>query len=100
MDGFLPRNPIDRCHEVNQLVVDKFFAINNLRTACSSEPRIVHALGLSRGSVRRRELNGTTAPTASDEQAPTGLQDSNSSTAPTGSGDEQPFAEAIGARNG
>jgi len=83
----------------NQLAMDKSFAINNLRAAGYSERRIAQTLGVSRGAVRRHlqrpEPNGTTAPTAPVEQAPTGSQDSNSTTAPTGSGDERPAAETV-----
>ena len=85
----------------NQLAMNKSLAINNLRDAGYSQRRIAKTLGISRGAVRRHLVgeasNGTKAPTAPREQAPTGWEDSNSTTAPTGSEDHhQAENEATG----
>jgi len=54
---------------VNQLAMDKSFAVNNLRSADYSERRIAPTLGVARGAVRRHlrcpESNSTKAPTGS-----------------------------------
>jgi hypothetical protein len=74
---------------VNQLAMDKSFAINNLRRSGYSERRIAETLGVSRGAVRRHlrplHSNGTKAPTGSGGQTPTPHEASNSTKAPTGS---------------
>jgi transposase len=98
MVGFHLRKPTCESHNVNQLAMDKSFAINNLRASGYSERRIAQTLGVSRGAVRRHlrasEPNSTTAPTGSTDQAPTGSDDSNGTKAPTGSGGETGGAEA------
>jgi len=85
----------------NQLAMDKSFAINNLRAAGYSERRIAHAIGVSRGAVRRHlrrsDSNSTTAPTGCNDQAPTGSGDPNSTMAPTGSSGQWIVAEAVDA---
>ena len=84
---------------VNQLAMDKPFAINNLRSAGYSERRIAQTLGVSRGAVRRHlrcpESNSTKAPTGSGDPAPTGAGDSNGTKTPTGSDGETVASAAV-----
>jgi transposase len=72
MVGFRSRNPSCESLTVNQLAMDKSFAINNLRSAGYSERRIAQTLHVSRGAVRRHlqasESNGTKAPTGSGDE--------------------------------
>jgi hypothetical protein len=48
MVGFHPRKPICENHNVNQLAMDKSFAINILRASGYAERRIAPTLGVSR----------------------------------------------------
>ncbi len=99
MAGFRPRKPACESLTVNQLAMDKSFAINSLRSAGYSERRIAQTLGVSRGAVRRHlrypESNSTKAPTGSGHPAPTGSGDSNGTKAPTGSDGETVASETV-----
>jgi hypothetical protein len=84
---------------VNQLAMNKSFAVNNLRFAGYSERRIAQTLHVSRGAVRRHlrasASNSTKAPTGSGDAAPTGYGDSNDTKALTGSTDDMGASEAV-----
>ena len=72
MVGFRSRNPACESLTVNQLVMDKSFAINYARSAGNFERRIAQTLHVSRGAVRRHlpasKSNGTKAPTGSGHE--------------------------------